>query len=161
MSTIQFRPRVAVLAALLITATPIAAQQPTAASPRTMTFLDMQQLRQIGNPEVSPDGRWLLYTLSIPDWKNARRQTDVYVVSTEQGVGSTKQLTFTKDKNEAAPRWARDGSFFVFASNRDAPASGGGAGQGQPPAGGPGGGGAGGAGGVTQNQLYMMRPDGG
>jgi dipeptidyl aminopeptidase/acylaminoacyl peptidase len=154
------RLRLAALAALLLIApAPGAAQQATSAS-RPMTFLDMQQLRQIGNPEISPDGRWLLYTLSVPDWKNARRQTDVYIVSTEQGVGSTKQLTFTKEKNEAAPRWARDGSFFVFASNRDAPTSGGGPGQGQPPAGGPGGG-AGGAGGVTQNQLYMMRPDGG
>jgi dipeptidyl aminopeptidase/acylaminoacyl peptidase len=146
----------ALIASLLIASAPALAQQsPTA--PRPMTFLDMQLMRQIGNAEVSPDGRWLLYTLSIPDWKNARRQTDIHVVSVEQGVGSTKQLTFTKDKNETTPVWARDGSFFVFASNRDAPTSGGG-GQGQPPAGGPGGSGAGG---VTQNQLYMMRPDGG
>ena len=47
-------------------------------------------------------------------------------------------MTFTKDKNETAPAWSRDGSFFVFASNREAPASA-----------------------ATQNQLYLMRPDGG
>jgi dipeptidyl aminopeptidase/acylaminoacyl peptidase len=125
-----------------------------------MTFLDMQQLRQIGNPEVSPDGRWLLYTLSVPDWRNARRQTDIHLVSTEHGVASNKQLTFTKDKNETSPRWARDGSFFVFASNRDAPTPGGGAGQGQPPAGGAGAGAQGGST-TSQNQLYMMHHDGG
>ena len=30
---------------------------------RPMTFLDMQQMRQVGSPTPSPDGRWLLYTL--------------------------------------------------------------------------------------------------
>jgi dipeptidyl aminopeptidase/acylaminoacyl peptidase len=145
---------VAILAALLATA-PSTAQQSSRAPTRPMTFLDAQHVRQIGGPDVSPDGRWLLYTLSFPDWKNARRQTDILVVSTEQGVGSTKQLTFTKDKNETSPHWASDGSFFVFASNRDAPPSGGGTGQGQASGGGSG------SGGTTQNQLYMMRPDGG
>jgi dipeptidyl aminopeptidase/acylaminoacyl peptidase len=162
MQILVSRPRIVLAAALLFAGLSASgAQQPTpaAASARPMTFLDMQHLRQIGGPEVSPDGRWLLYTLSVPDWKNARRQTDIHVVSTEQGLPSAKQLTFTKDKNEASPRWAPDGSFFVFASNRDAPAS---AGQGQAPAGAPGAAGGGGAGGgATQNQLYVMRPDGG
>jgi dipeptidyl aminopeptidase/acylaminoacyl peptidase len=158
MPTTLPRTPIAVVGALLVAVASSAAQQPTAVGSRPMTFLDMQHMRQIGNPEVSPDGRWLLYTLSVPDWKNARRQTDIHIVSTEQGVASTKQLTFTKDKNETLPRWARDGSFFVFASNRDAPAAGTGAAQSQPPAGGPGGGPGGGS---AQNQLYVMRPDGG
>jgi dipeptidyl aminopeptidase/acylaminoacyl peptidase len=115
---------------------PLDAQAP--AAPRPMSFLDMQQMRQIGAPTPSPDGRWLLYTLSIPDWKEAKRQTDVYLVSLQQGVASTRQMTFTKDKNETSPRWARDGSFFVFLSNREAPEDA-----------------------ATRNQLYLMRPDGG
>jgi dipeptidyl aminopeptidase/acylaminoacyl peptidase len=105
---------------------------------RPMTFLDMQQMRQIGSPVPSPDGRWLLYTLSTPDWKEAQRQTDIYLVSLQQGVGSTRQLTFTKDKNESSPRWSRDGSFFAFLSNREAPQDA-----------------------SSRNQIYLMRPDGG
>ncbi len=108
------------------------------AARRPMTFLDMQNMRQAGSPSVSPDRNWLLYTISTPDWKEAKRQTDIYVVSVSQGVPSTKQLTFTKEKNESSPRWSRDGSFFVFLSNRDAPASS-----------------------AMQNQLYAMRVDGG
>src|SRR5687767_13355617 len=110
----------------------------TTPAQRPMEFLDVQHIRQVGGATPSPDGRWLLYTVSTPDWKEARRQSDVYLVSTTAGVPSTKQLTFTKEKNETQPRWARDGSFFVFASNRDAPTSASG-----------------------QNQLYVMRPDGG
>ena len=39
----------------------------------------------------------------------------------QQGVSSTRQMTFTKEKNETSPRWARDGRVFFFLSNRDAP----------------------------------------
>jgi len=112
---------------------PLAAQAPR----RPMTFLDMQLMKQVGGTALSPDGKWLLYTLSVPDWKAARRYTDVWIVSTEQGVSSARQLTFTRDRNETNPRWARDGSFFVFSSNRDSSAT------------------------QRGEQLYLMRTDGG
>jgi dipeptidyl aminopeptidase/acylaminoacyl peptidase len=103
-----------------------------------MTFMDVLQMRSVGGPAVSLDGKWLLYTYSVPDWIAAKSFTDIYLVSTEQGLPSTKQLTFTKDKNETSPRWARNGEFFAFLSNREAPESK-----------------------SSQNQLYVMRPDGG
>lgn len=54
---------------------PLGAQQ---SGSRPMTFLDMQQMNQVGSLTPSPDGKWLLYTLSTPDWKEAKRQTDLY-----------------------------------------------------------------------------------
>ncbi|HVL66918.1 MAG TPA: S9 family peptidase [Vicinamibacterales bacterium] len=126
---------VLVTVALVSSARPDARQ---ADAKRPMTFLDVQQMRNVGSPAPSPDGRWLLYTLSTMDWKEARRQSDIYLVSTVQGVPSTRQLTFTKEKNETSPRWATDGSFFVFLSNREAPENA-----------------------ASRNQLYLMRPDGG
>lgn len=103
-----------------------------------MTFLDMQLMNQQGAPTPSPDGKWMLYTVSFPDWKEARRQSDLFLVSTAEGLPSTKQMTFTTEKNETAPAWARDGRSFFFLSNREAPAAS-----------------------ATQTQLYRMRPDGG
>src|SRR6266568_6053163 len=115
------------------------AQKPApSVAPRPITFLDRQLQRDIGSPTPSPDGKWLLYTLSTPDWNQARRQTDIYLVSIKDGLPSTRQMTFTKDKNETSPRWSRDGKFFVFLSNRDAPAGAGGG----TPSGGSGGGNA-------------------
>src|SRR4051812_30345412 len=61
---------------------------------RPMTFLDAQNMRQASGPELSPDGRTMLYTLSTADWAQARRQSDVYLVSVDRGVPSTRQLTF-------------------------------------------------------------------
>ncbi|MEW6127837.1 MAG: S9 family peptidase [Acidobacteriota bacterium] len=117
---------------LLLAASAVAQQK------RPMTFMDVQEIRNASAPAVSPDGKWGLYTLSVPDWKTAKRFTDIYLVSLERGVESTRQLTYTRDKNENAPRWSRDGKFFVFASDREAPPSS-----------------------SSQNQLYLMRPDGG
>lgn len=105
---------------------------------RPMTFLDMQLMKSAASPAPSPDGSWLLYTVSVPDWKEARRQTDIYLVSLKQGLPSTRQMTFTKDKNETNPVWLKDNVSFIFASNREAPSSA-----------------------ATQNQLYLMRIDGG
>lgn len=115
----------------------VSAQTP-APAPRPMTFLDMQLMRTAGSPTPSPDGRWMLYTVSTADWQEARRQTDLYLVSMQEGLASTKQMTFTTEKNETSPAWARDGRSFLFLSNRDAPTSA-----------------------ATQNQIYLMRPDGG
>ncbi len=124
---------------LVVIATVICAVQAHAqAAVRPMTFLDMQQLKQAGSFAPAPDRKWLLYTLSSPDWREAKTQTDIYLVSLAQGVGTTKQLTFTKQANETSPRWSRDGSFFAYLSNRDAPAAS-----------------------TSQNQVYVMHVDGG
>jgi dipeptidyl aminopeptidase/acylaminoacyl peptidase len=80
----------------------------------------------------------MIYVLSTPDWQEAKSQTDLYLVSMREGVDSTRQMTFTKTKNESSPRWASDGRAFFFLSNREAPSNA-----------------------ENRNQLYMMRPDGG
>lgn len=117
--------------ALPLLAAPAAAQQ------RPMTWMDVRLMKRPGSWDVSPDGRLMLYTISTPDWEEAESQSDVHVVSLAEGVPSSRRLTFTEDKNESRPTWAPDGSFFVFASNRDA-------GEG-----------------LRGNQLYVMRHDGG
>jgi len=115
----------------------VAAAQ-NASAKRAMTWMDQQRTRNAGGAAVSSDGKWVLYTVSTPDWKEARSQSDIYLVSAERGLPSTRQLTFTRDKNETSPQWLPDGQAFVFSSNREAPAAQSGA-----------------------QQLFVMRPDGG
>jgi dipeptidyl aminopeptidase/acylaminoacyl peptidase len=131
------RPAAAIAAAIAfcLVASPLVLAQGT---PRPMTFLDMRHFRSVSAPTPSPDGQWMLYALSTPDWKEAKSQTDLYLVSVREGVSSTRQMTFTRDKNEASPRWASDGRAFFFLSNREAPENA-----------------------SSRNQLYRMRPDGG
>jgi dipeptidyl aminopeptidase/acylaminoacyl peptidase len=80
----------------------------------------------------------MLYRISTPDWQEEREQSDLHLVSLEEGVASSRQLTFTSEHDETSPQWSRDASFFVFASNHDAPSDSG-----------------------SREQLYLMRPGGG
>lgn len=122
------RSTLVLAAAFAATTTALTAQQ------RPMNFMDMQTMKRAGSWTPSPDGAWMLYTVSTPDWEEAESQSDIHVVSIAQGVSSSRQLTFTDDKNETQPAWAPDGAYFLFASNRDSDG---------------------------ENQLYMMRHDGG
>ena len=123
---------------------------------RPMTFLDGLKMKRAGGVTPSPDGVWALYTVTTPNWDEANQQSDIHLVSLEEGVASSRQMTYTDDKNETSPQWSRDGRFFVFLSNRDAPIREGRAAQGGGQGFGPRRGGDG-----PRNQLYMMRPDGG
>ncbi len=117
--------------------TPTAAQ--VAPELRPMTFMDVQRMARSGSYTPSPAGRWMLYTVTTPDWEEADQQSDIHLVSMQEGVSSSRQMTFTDESDETSPAWSRDGTFFVFASDRD-----------EDPDEDPGG-----------DQLYMMRPDGG
>jgi dipeptidyl aminopeptidase/acylaminoacyl peptidase len=126
------RPTVYVAALLSLAAASVSAQK------RPMTWLDAQYLKSAGGYAVSPDGRQLLYTLTTPDWKEATTQSDIWVVPMAGAPAGGRQLTFTTTKNESQPRWAPAGGWFVFSSNREAPAAT-----------------------ANQNQLFLMRADGG
>ncbi len=117
--------------AAIVLSSPLVAQQ------RPMDWMDVQLMNRAGSWEVSPDGGWMLYTVSAPDWEEAESFSDIHLVSMREGVNSSRQLTFTADKSEDSPTWAPDGSFFVFASDRD---------KGDD---------------LKGDQLFMMRHDGG
>ncbi|MDE0081111.1 MAG: hypothetical protein OXT72_00495 [Gammaproteobacteria bacterium] len=110
-----------------------------AAQERPLSFMDVQELRRAGSWAPSPDGAWMLYTVTNPDWETAESQTDIHLVSLSEGVALERRLTFTDEKDETDPAWARDGSFFVFSSDRE--------GSGDEDG--------------NDDQLYMMRHDGG
>ncbi|HCK60930.1 MAG TPA: hypothetical protein DHW11_06865 [Gemmatimonadetes bacterium] len=128
--SLQFlRSIVVVASAIVLVALPVSAQQ------RPMTFMDVQLQRSAGSWTPSPDGRSMLYTVRTPDWQEETSQTDIHLVSMEDGMSSSRQLTYTDHKDETQPTWAPDGTWFVFASDRDSENG--------------------------DDQLYMMRHDGG
>jgi len=98
---------------------------------RAMTFMDIIEMRSVGAAKISPDGKYVIYTVAIPNWKLGKNFTDVFVAPTD-GSAPPRQMTFTKDKNETQPQWARDARSFAFLSDRDG-----------------------------ANQLYLMRLEGG
>ena len=82
-----------------------------------MTFMDVMEMRSVGGGSLSPDGARVVYTVSLPHWKSGKNYTDVFVADAASGVA--RQMTFTREKNETGPQWARDGRRFAFLSDRE------------------------------------------
>ena len=49
-------------------------------SARPMTAVDMQSMHRLGAPDVSPDGRWAVFTLSNTDWTKNKRVNTLHLL---------------------------------------------------------------------------------
>src|SRR5690625_2889221 len=101
-----------------------------------LTQPDLTQPALAQTPDRANEAR--LRQMTSPVGEEARSQTDPFLVSREEGLTSTRRLTFTMSKDEGTPLWSPESDYFLFTSNRDAPANS-----------------------PNQRQLYLMRPDGG
>jgi len=99
------------LAALVLVG-PLRAQET-----RPMTFMDVMELRSVSAGSLSPDGARVVYTVSLPHWKSGKTCTDLFVADAASGVA--RQMTYTREKNETGPQWARDGRRLAFLSDRE------------------------------------------
>lgn len=83
---------------------------------RPMTVDDVLALESAGDPQISPDGRWVAYVVTKRDAERDVTDSDVWMVPTEGG--SSFQLT-RGPKRDDTPRWSRDGAWIAFLSDRD------------------------------------------
>jgi dipeptidyl aminopeptidase/acylaminoacyl peptidase len=82
---------------------------------RAYTLDDLAKLRTVSDPQVSPDGKWIAYTVASADVEKDKRDSDVWMVSVDGS--QTVQLTSSKD-SESRPRWSPDGKYLAFTSSR-------------------------------------------
>lgn len=71
--------------------------------------------RSFTNPQLSPDGKWLLLVGNAKSTISKRENLDIYVVRTN-GMNLT-QLTY-HPQNDVCPVWAKDGRSIFFISSR-------------------------------------------
>src|SRR5437764_8924332 len=126
-------PRIAFLALLISSALPSAAQK------HPFTFEDMMALKRVEEPEVSPDGKWVLFAAVDVDLKANTKTPHVWVVPldgakagsyTSQdhsrandpvpgGMTESKEREIISDQDADRPRWAPDGKLFAFVSSKE------------------------------------------
>src|SRR6266576_6033964 len=82
---------------------------------RVPTLDDLLTLRSVGGTQISPDGKWVAYTVGYGDFKQDAFLTQIWLVATDSGKGF--QLT-RGDKSSTTPRWSPDGQWLAFLSNR-------------------------------------------
>jgi dipeptidyl aminopeptidase/acylaminoacyl peptidase len=82
---------------------------------RAYTLDDLAKLRTVSDPQVSPDGKWIAYTVGSADVEKDKRDSDIWMVSVDGR--ETLQLTSSTD-SESRPRWSPDGKYLAFTSSR-------------------------------------------
>jgi dipeptidyl aminopeptidase/acylaminoacyl peptidase len=90
-----------------------------AQSKRPIAIDDIYRTQQVGNPQCSPDGKWIAYTVTVIDREADKRRTSLWMVNWE-GT-RTVQLTSGVD-GDSSPRWSPDGKYLSFLSTRPASA---------------------------------------
>src|SRR5262245_39836773 len=88
---------------------------PSTAERRIPTVDDLINVKSLGGAQISPDGKYVAYTVNETDWKQDAFVTHIWLVST--ATGKAFQLT-RGEKSAGNPQWAPDSQWLAFTSNR-------------------------------------------
>ncbi len=91
------------------------------AQQRPIQLDDLERLKEVSDPAISPDGQWVLYILSTIDKDADHRESQLWEVSWDGTT--TIQLTSGHDGVEQG-RWSPDGKYISFVSSPPGPAKG-------------------------------------
>ncbi len=84
---------------------------------RGVTAEDYFAFEQAGDPQISPDGKSVAYTVTTIDQKANRRVSRIWF---SQLDGSQPPVPYTAEGvSSTSPRWSPDGRFVAFLSTRD------------------------------------------
>jgi dipeptidyl aminopeptidase/acylaminoacyl peptidase len=101
------------IVAMVLAAAAVAVAGQTAAK-RAITFKDLISLHRVSEPQISPDGKWIAYSVATPDLEANRSLRDVWLVPT--AGGEARQLT--RGGSDMRARWSPDGKKLAFISGR-------------------------------------------
>jgi dipeptidyl aminopeptidase/acylaminoacyl peptidase len=99
------------LGLLLLAGLPAAAQE----TRRAITLDDHSRLVAVADPQRSPEGEWVAYTVTTSDVEKDKRNTDVWMVKWD---GSARVQLTSSPESESSPRWSPDGTYLAFVASR-------------------------------------------
>jgi dipeptidyl aminopeptidase/acylaminoacyl peptidase len=112
----NFKARLVLFASafsLSLVAYPTRAQAP---GKHAMTFDDLAAMQRVAEPQISPDGRSVVYSVGTTDSDANRIVHNIWIASTSPG-SQPRQLTQTG--HDTRPQWSPNGKSIAFLSNRD------------------------------------------
>jgi dipeptidyl aminopeptidase/acylaminoacyl peptidase len=105
MSIFRFAPLALLLAAA-----------PAIAGPgKGLTIDDMLAMQRVGEPAVSPDGKWVAFSVRDTDMAANKGRTDIWLAAVD---GATVRRLTTDPASDTSPAWSPDGAYVYFASTR-------------------------------------------
>jgi Tol biopolymer transport system component len=89
---------------------------PATADKRPIALADMFAFQRVGDPQISPDGKRVVYQVTSVDLDGNKSSTNLWVADLD-GKTSPRRLT-TSTKSDRHPRWSPDSSTILFESSR-------------------------------------------
>ena len=113
----MIRNKISCLAAAFCAASLLIAQP----ARRALKIDDMHRFHDVRDAQISPDGKWVAYTVNTVDAAADKSDTDVWIASWD---GKQQLRMTTSTESESAPRWSPDGRWLSFLSSRPGKAKG-------------------------------------
>src|SRR6267142_4634794 len=101
-----------IVACLIWLASPLAAQQR-----HTITHEDVFLMKRISSPAISPDGRWIVFSVTEPSYTDGEQVSDLWLVPSD-GSAEPRRLTNTK-AGEGGVDWSPDSRRIAFSARRE------------------------------------------
>jgi len=90
--------------------------QTHAALSKQLELLDIFNLEFVSDPQISPDGKNIVYVRNYKDVMTDRNLSNLWMINFD---GSNNKPITTGSHNDLAPLWSHDGSKLLYKSNAD------------------------------------------
>jgi dipeptidyl aminopeptidase/acylaminoacyl peptidase len=87
------------------------------AEKRPITHEDVWLMKRVGAPSVSPDGKWVVVSVTEPSYTASEQISDLWIVPTDRSARA-RRLTATK-AGESGADWAPDSKRIAFSAKRE------------------------------------------
>jgi dipeptidyl aminopeptidase/acylaminoacyl peptidase len=94
------------VALMTVLALPLVPAAQSRTGGRALAIEDYYRIQTVGNPDISPDGRWVVFSVATRIEEDNSTRTEFYLVPTDASSGARRIVHYGKDIT--APSWADD-----------------------------------------------------
>ena len=100
---------------LLLSVICVSLFSPAVAQKRPFAIADLYRIRDVQDPQFSPDGKRIAFVVGESDLKEGKSNSEIYVMDAD---GSNQRMLTNNPAADNHPRWSPDGRTLLFVSTR-------------------------------------------